>query len=134
MAYWFATFTLLVLGFLTGFSIGPFLLLVALAMLVLGPFRRRPRIYWPPMAAVLGFLVGYLAVAPLYCTASSIGGADSTVCSSLFGIKYAGSDTYNPPLLPGLSAGLVLAAITGLTVAVIMWASARRSSSERRAS
>ena len=85
------------MGYLTGFSIGLFLLLVGAAMLVLGPFRRRPLMYWPPMGAVLAFIPGYLAVAPVFCEArSEVGGPSTTVCSSLIGITYAGTGIYNP--------------------------------------
>lgn len=117
MAYWLSTLAVIVLGFLTGFSIGPFLLLIGFAMLLLGPFRRRPLIYWPPMAAALAFIVGYLAVAPFYCYAHSEAGAGSiTRCSSLVGVQYTGVGVYNPSLLPGVYAGLALAAVTALLV------------------
>jgi len=124
MTYWLATRALFVLSYLAGFSIGPFLLPVALAMLVLGPFRHRPLIYWPPMAAVLAFLVGYLAVAPLYCTrtTSVVGNstASTSSCASLFGIiTYPGT---NPSVVPGVSTGATLAAVTVvIVVTIISW-------------
>jgi hypothetical protein len=119
MAYWLATLAVLVLSYVTGFSIGLFLLPVGLAMLVLGPFRHRPPIYWPPMAALLAFLAGYLAVAPLSCWATSdAGGTSTSGCSSLIGITYPAP---NPPVLPGIFAGSVLAATTALVVASIIW-------------
>ncbi len=133
MTYWLAVLVLLVLGFLTGFSIGLFVLLVAVAMLVLGPFRHRPLIYWPPMAGVLAFILGYLAVAPLSCEArGEVGGASTTVCSSLIGITYTGTGTYNPSLQPGLVAGLVAALTAALLVALLVWRTGRPIADGRR--
>jgi hypothetical protein len=118
---------LIVVGFLTGFSIGLFLLLIGFTMLVLGPFRRRPLIYWPPMAGAFAFIVGYLAVAPFYCAGrAEAGGASTTVCSSLAGIQYTGTGIYNPSLLPGVYAGLALAALTALLVGGTLWWRSKR--------
>jgi hypothetical protein len=119
---------------LTGFSIGPFFLLIALAMIVLGPFRRRSLIFWPPMAGVFGFVVGSLVVAPFSCVATTIGLGDArstTVCSSLIGITYTGAGIQNPSLLPGICAGLLLAAITALTVAAVLWLRREQSGRDR---
>ena len=80
------------------------------------------------MAAVLAFIAGYLAVAPFYCGANGeVGGGSTTVCSSLIGIQYTGTGIYNPSLLPGVYAGLVLAAISALLVAGMLWWRRRRS-------
>ena len=38
MGYWFLSLAVLVLGFLTGFSIGAFILPIGVALVVLGPF------------------------------------------------------------------------------------------------
>ncbi len=122
MTYWLAVLVLFVVGYLTGFTIGPFLLLIGLAMLALGPFRHRPLIYWPPIAGVLAFIAGYLAVAPLYCEArSEADGVSTTVCSSILGITYTGTGIYNPSLLPGAIAGLACAAIVATLVAGMLW-------------
>ena len=129
MAYWVATLALIVLGFLTGFSIGVLLLPIGLAMAVLGPFRQRPLIFWPPMAAVLAFLVGYVAVAPLICAADGgVGTGSTTLCSSLIGIGYSGTGAYNPSLLPAVLAGLALAALVGLLVLGFLWRTTRHAS------
>lgn len=123
MAYWLTAIAMLVLGFLTGYSVGPFLLLIGVAMLILGPFRRRPLVFWPPMAGVFAFIVGFLAVAPFWCGANAVepGGSSTTVCSSLIGITYTGTGSYNPSLLPGVYAGLAFAAIAVSLAAGIMW-------------
>ncbi len=135
MAYWLIAVALVVLGFLTGFSIGVFILPVALAMLVLGPFRHRPMAYWPSMTAVIGFVIGYAALAPLYCEArSELGGPITTVCTSLIGIRYSGPGGYNPSLGPATVGGLVTAASTGLLVFGIMWRRRRRASADGESS
>lgn len=127
MSYWLSTLALIVVGFLTGFSIGPLLLLIGFAMLVLGLFRGRPLIYWPPMAAACAFIVGYLAVAPFYCAADAeAGGTSTTTCSSLAGIQYTGVGTYNPSLLPGVYAGLAVAVLTALLVGGTLWWRSKR--------
>lgn len=122
MAYWVLTLALIVLGVLTGFSIGPFLLVIALAMVVLGPFRRRPFVFWPLMVGAVGFVIGYLTVAPFWCSATAAipGGTSATVCSSLAGIQYAGSGLYDPPRLPGLVAAIACAAVAGVLVFAAM--------------
>jgi hypothetical protein len=68
MAYWITSLGLIAFGFLGMFSIGRPFFLVGLAMLVLGPVRRRPMIFWPSLLAVVAYNVGYWAVAPLHCT------------------------------------------------------------------
>jgi hypothetical protein len=127
VSYWLWTLALVIVGFLTGFSIGPFLLLVGFTMLVLGPFRHRPLIYWPPIAAAIAFIVGYLAVAPFYCAGQAeAGGTLTTTCSSLAGIQYAGTGVYNPSLLPGIYSGLTAGALAALLVGVALWRRSKR--------
>ena len=122
MTYWITAVALLLFGFITGFSIGQPFFAVGLAMLVLGPVRHRPRIFWPPMSGVMAFFVGYLAIAPFTCTATApAGGISTTVCSSLLGIRYSGTGTYNPSLVPGQIAGLAFATITAVVVAGVLW-------------
>ena len=123
MGYWITSLGLIAFGFLGAFSIGRPFFLVGLAMLVLGPVRRRPALFWPPLLAVVAYNVGYWAVAPLYCTATEVvGGPSTTVCSSVLGINYSGSGTYNPSLDPANMAGLLLAAIAfvGVLAAIIL--------------
>lgn len=117
MTYWVVSLALILFGFLGGFSIGRPFLLLGLTMLLLGPLRHHPRGYWPPMSAVIGFIVGYAAVAPFSCMASqSIGDISRTVCTSLIGVRYEGTGIYNPSLVPGAVAGLLLAAATASAV------------------
>jgi hypothetical protein len=135
VAYWITSLALVVFGFLTGFSIGQPFLLVGLALIVLGPFRRRPRIFWPALLAVIAFDVGYWAVVPFSCTASAGVGASATsatsattattattVCSSLIGLRYSGESVYDPSRLPALAVGLLLAGVVGSAVfALLTW-------------
>ena len=72
MGYWIASLGLIAFGFLGALSIGRPFFLVGLAMLVLGPVRRHPALFWPPLLAVVAYNVGYWAVAPLYCTATGL--------------------------------------------------------------
>jgi hypothetical protein len=120
MSYWLASLVLMVFGFVTGFSIGAPFLLVGLAMLVLGPFRGRPRLFWPALLGVIAFVVGVVLVIPLSCEATSALGDDSyTVCRSIAGPTWAGPGLYNPrpeafslAVLAGLAAGGVAAIVT----------------------
>ena len=119
MGYWITSLGLIAFGFVGMFSIGRPFFLVGLAMLVLGPVRRRPTPFWPPLLAVVAYNVGYWAVAPLYCTATEVvGGPSTTVCSSVLGINYSGSGTYNPSLDPANVAGLLLAGVVFVVVLV----------------
>ncbi len=127
MGYWVASVSLIAFGVVATFSIGRPFLLVGLAMLILGPLRRRPVLFWPPLVAVIAYNVGYWAFVPLYCTATeTAGGTSTTICSSLVGIGYSGSGIYNPSLDPAEYAGLLLAAVAFVVVLAIMLWQGRR--------
>jgi hypothetical protein len=116
MGYWITSLGLIALGFLGALSIGRPFFLVGLAMLVLGPVRRRPMIFWPPLLAVVAYNV-------LYCTATeAVGSPSTTTCSNVLGINYSGSGLYNPSLDPANMAGLLLAGVVfvGGLVAIIL--------------
>jgi len=121
--YWLTALALIVFGLLAIFSFGWILFVVALAMVVLGPVRRRPEIFWPPMTAVIAFLVGYLAVAPLSCFASAEppGVVSPVVCTSALGVEYRGEGSFAPSSLPGVEAGLVLALVANIVVGAVLW-------------
>jgi hypothetical protein len=129
LLYWITTSGLVGFGFLAMFSIGRPFLMVGLTMLLLSPVRTRPAVFWPPIAAVIAWNVGFLAIAPMYCTATQTVGPDSdaaaestTVCSSLTGIVYSGGGTYNPSLEPAKGAALLCASVTFLVVlASFLW-------------
>lgn len=117
MAYWIASLLLIAFGFLAAFSIGQPFLLIGVAMLLLRPFRGRPLVFWPLLLAVIGWTIGYWAVAPFSCSASQpLGGAASTVCTSLIGLRYEGLGIYNPPFMPAIAAGTAVALLTAIVV------------------
>lgn len=124
IAYWAGAAVLMLFGFVAIFSIGAPFLLTGAAMFVLGPFRHRLHVLWPALIAVWTFVVAFVLVAPLGCATSATsgtGGAGSlavgrTTCTNVLGIAYSGGGPYNPPLMPALLAGLVAAAVVGLTL------------------
>jgi hypothetical protein len=127
LGYWIAALLLVAFGFVTGFSIGPPFLLVGLALLVLGPLRRWPRLFWPPLAGVLVFILGVVLFIPLSCTATGFGQISNTVCTSILGPTWSGSGLYNPPpeafaraFRAGVGAGAVAA------IATLVWLTLRR--------
>lgn len=71
-SYWILVVLLLGAGIVTIFSFGLIFLFLGLALLVLAPFRSRPRVFWSGLAVVVGFLIGYLAVAPAWCRTSAV--------------------------------------------------------------
>jgi hypothetical protein len=116
MGYWVASVALIASGLAGSMTIGRSFFIVGLAMLVLGPLRRRPLLFWPPMAAVLSYDVIFWAISPLYCSATSLPGASpgSATCSSLLGIGW-----------PATAGGLADAAsVFGETDAVALLAAA----------
>lgn len=125
MGYWITSLGLIAFGLIGSLSIGRPFLLVGLALLVLGPLRSRPVLFWPPLVGVILYNLGYWAVAPFYCTVTEgVVGTSSTECSSLIGIRYAGSGIYNPPLEQAHLAGLVLGALGFvLVLASMLWRS-----------
>ena len=128
MGYWFAALLLVAFGFIAGFSIGPPFLLVGLAMLVLGPLRRRPRLFWPPLVGVLAFILGFSLVVPLSCTATAeVGQVSQTVCASLLGSSWSGTGIYNPPPEAYASAFRVgVAAALGTAIVTLVALTLRR--------
>jgi hypothetical protein len=127
-AYWVGAIALILFGWIAIFSVGAPFLLLGLMLAVLFPWRGRRGVVATGAAVVLGFVVGYVLVAPLSCSGTSIatvGGSLSrgTVsCSNVLGIDYEGTGNYHPSLLPALLAGIALASVAGATTA---WLSRR---------
>jgi hypothetical protein len=137
VAYWVIVVSLLVLGFLSMFTIGLAVLLVAAAMIVLSPFRSRPRVWWSGMALVVGYLVGYAAVAPWGCSqtatfdvAAGVAEEAPTVCRSLTGIEYTGPDGFEPSKTPGVIAGVTLGVLAAWAVWIRIGAHQRMAESD----
>jgi hypothetical protein len=125
--YWVLSGVLIGFGMISILTIGAAFVLVGGTLAALAPVRRRPRIFWPVLAIVLGFLTGYVAVAPWGCSqsfsATSTDGVVTTStspveCSSLAGVEYSGTDGYEPPLTPGLLAGLAVGGLAGIVAFV----------------
>lgn len=112
-SYWGLVLLLAGVGFISILSIGSFFLLIAITLLVLSPFRSRPWIFWPGVALVLGFIVGYVMVAPLTCSSTD---GSPWVCRSAVGVEYTGSP----------EVGLVGGGVFGLIGAAIAWLITRR--------
>lgn len=121
MTYWLVCAALLGFGYLAGFSIGLPFFYVGLAMLILSPLRRWNGVFWPLLLAVIGFEIGYYAVAPFYCSATqTIGGPTTTVCTSLIGIRYEGGAGFDPPRTMALVAGVASATLTALATWLLL--------------
>jgi uncharacterized protein (DUF2062 family) len=116
IAYWTLVVVLIAFGTLGLLSIGfPFLLL-GLMLAIVSQRRHETGVVAAGVAAIVGFMVGYILVAPLGCTtsANSVDPVEHTVCSNILGIDYSGTGVYNPSLFPGLIVGLVVAVLFGL--------------------
>lgn len=126
--YLLVVLVLIALGFLTIFSMGMYFWFMAVALILLSPFRSRPRIFIPGLALFLGFLVAYVLIAPWGCsqtfTSNPTTGAETVspvVCTSPIGIEYSGPEPFEPSRNPALIAGVV----TAVTAAAVTWAVAR---------
>jgi len=131
VGYWIFSLAVLFLGFLTGFSIGVFILPIGLALVVLGPVRHRPKVYWPLLMAVVGFVIGYLLFVPLTCTATTTipGGDGTTVCQSILGPGYRSMGVTEPPTDLARLAGIIAAVVaTVVTLGGLAFQERRRRS------
>jgi hypothetical protein len=124
---------LIIFGYLALFSIGWPFALTGILMLALIRDRARLDVLAPALVWPWFFTLGYLLVAPIGCTGSvsAPSGAKvvegSTRCNALF-LTYAGGPHYEPPLLPAILTGAMLA--TGASLA-IGWALRRRRPADR---
>jgi hypothetical protein len=137
VAYWVIVVSLLVLGVLSMFTVGLAFLFVAAAMIVLSPFRSKPRVWWSGMAVVVGYLIGYATVAPWGCSqtatfdvATGVAEEAPTVCRSLIGIEYIGPDEFEPSRTPGVVAGVVLGVLAASAAWIRIGAYQRKAESD----
>jgi len=122
VGYWILTLCLVAFGFLGALSIGRPFLLVGIALLLLAPLRKRPRLFWPPLAAVVAYNAAWWAVVPIQCTATQvIGEVGRTVCTSLLGSTQEGSGLFNPSYDPANQAAFAAACICGLAALAVTW-------------
>ncbi|HEU5205748.1 MAG TPA: hypothetical protein VFU17_15760 [Candidatus Limnocylindrales bacterium] len=128
MTYWIVTLTVLIIGFLTGFSVGIFILPIGVALLLLGPVRYRPRLFWPILTGVVGFEFGYLLFVPLTCTATATipGGEAETICTSILGPSYRAQGIAAPPTDVALLVGGLVGASAGVATLAVLTISGKR--------
>ena len=140
MSYWITSLAFIAFGVVAMFSIGRPFAMVGLAMLVLGPLRRRPVLFWPPLAAVVAWNIAYMAIAPSTCTATQTIGAvnpsgglgeSTTVCTSLIGITYRGGGNFNPSLEPTNQAALLVVVGTFVVVLLLVFTLVRAGRARR---
>ena len=123
LRYWLIILALVVFGFVTIFSVGVYFWFVAIALLVLSPLRSRPRLFRSGIAMFLGFLVGYVLIAPWGCSQSST--FDPTgetvmspvVCTSPIGIEYSGTE----PFVPSRTPALLVAGVFAVIASAVTW-------------
>jgi len=113
---------LILFGVLGMFSIGAPFFFTGVAMLAVLPWRGSRGVLVPAIVAPWAFTIGYVLVAPLWCTGTNAptGLGDTTTCTNVLGIDYSGGGAYRAPLMPAVAAGLGLAAIAlvGLRAAI----------------
>lgn len=122
--YWLVVLVLVALGFLTIFSFGMYFWFMAIALTLLSPFRSRPQVFLPGLALFIGFLVGFVLVAPWGCsqsfTSNPTTGKETlspVVCTSPIGIEYSGPEPFDPSRTPALIAG----GATAVVAAGVTW-------------
>jgi hypothetical protein len=135
--YWLLVLALIALGALTIFSVGLYFWFIAVGLAVMSPFRARPGIFRPGMAFFVGFLLGYVLVAPLGCSqtmeadpVTGVEAASEVVCTSPIGVQYSGDEPFDPSVAPAL----LVASATGIiaSAAVIFWSRAGGDGGSRR--
>lgn len=111
VAYWALVVFLIAFGFLGLISIGLPFLLLGITLAILARRRHETGVIAAGVAAIVGFTLGYILVAPLGCTTSGVapGSISHTVCNNILGIDYSGGSPYNPSVAPGLLSGIVVA-------------------------
>lgn len=124
LRYWLVVGFLIAFGFLTIFSIGLYFWFLAVALILLSPFRSRPKVFLPGIALFLGLLFGYVLVAPWSCSQSFMENPNTgvevtsdVVCTSPTGIEYSGPEPFEPDRTPALITGI----ITGIVAAAATW-------------
>jgi hypothetical protein len=122
--YWLIVLALVALGLLTIFSFGLYFWFIAVALTVLSPFRSRPRVFRSGVTLFVGFLIGYVLIAPWSCSqsfTSDLTTGEETVspviCTSPSGIEYSGLEPFDPSRTPALIAG----SVSGLVASAVTW-------------
>ena len=124
LRYWLIVLVLVAIGFLTIFSFGLSFWFIAVGLIVLSPFRSRQRVFRSGFALFVGFLIGYVLVAPWGC-GQSVAADPSTgqetvsavVCTSPIGIEYSGPEPFDPSRTSALIAG----GVSALIASAVTW-------------
>jgi len=120
MAYWILALLVTGFGLVTGFSIGRPIFLLGVTLIVLGRWRRKPRVFWPVILGVVGFDLGFLLTAPWTCTATSIDLGPTVVeCRGVLGSMRLPDGIMNLSLEPAIRGGLASAFAIGAGTAAI---------------
>lgn len=102
--YWALVVALVGFGAIGIFGIGLPFLVVGFVLAAIHPLRRQPRLFWPPLLAVIAFFAGWWLLGPVSCHASN---AAPVECQSLIGITYSGDPVWIGPVV-GLAAGAIV--------------------------
>ncbi len=126
IVYWIVAIALTAFGFLALLSMGAPFLLLGLTLMVMYPFRRRPRLFWPVVVGAITLSAVFFLAEPFGCEREGISTSEGVeeqrgTCSSIIGIDYEGVGDWDPSPVPaalaGVVAGGVAAAITWVVVA-----------------
>lgn len=133
ISYWALAVLFIGFGSLAIFTIGMPFLATGIALVALAPSRDRPGVFWPWLAGVLAFFVGYVVVVPFACSAQEIATTSSgngsgaveaaggdVACTNLLGIDYTGGPGYNPPRWPAAIAGGATALGAGFGTRIVL--------------
>jgi hypothetical protein len=121
VVYWTFAVALIAFGVLGLLSVGLPFLLTGIAMAALAPRRSERVILWPALVGIWAFVLGYVLAGPIGCatTVSAAPGeatAETVSCGNVLGLDYSGGAGYQPPLLPALVVGVVLAVASAWVV------------------
>ena len=123
--------TLIVVGFIAAFSIGRPFFVVGVTLMLLGPVRHRPMLFWPWLVGVVTWQLVGLLVGPFYCSTtmtvgsgtSSDGSPSETVCRNLVGTLWTGTGGQDPARDAANQAAVLSAAVAivaaGVTLAAL---------------
>jgi hypothetical protein len=114
--YWSLVVVLIGFGVLGILTIGLPFLLLGLMLAIVSQRRHETGIVAAGVGAIVGFMVGYILVAPTSCTtsANSVDGIEHRACTNILGFGYSGTDADNLGVILGLLAGLVVAVLFAL--------------------
>lgn len=117
--YWLLVGVLLFVGAVSILTVGMALLLPALSLAGLFPFRKDRLVFWPGLATPFGLILGWVLTVPSRCVDVVIGKTD-TVTSSVTSCRAILPISYGRPPVSYLPA-LVGALVGALAVGIVTW-------------